>query len=90
MRVQFIKDPDNSLDYVWDWADWLGASETITTSTWIVQSGITQGAISNTTTTATTWLSGGTAGNSYTVTNRIITNQGRIADRTATVRVMEQ
>jgi hypothetical protein len=84
---EFLKDPNAILDYKFDWVSWLAAGETISTSTMTVQTGITKDSESNTTTTATVWLSGGTEGNRYTVTNRITTNQGRTDDRTILIRV---
>lgn len=78
---KFIKDPDAVLDYSIDWSDWLG-SDTISTSTWEVDSGITEDSNSNTDTVTTIWLSGGTAGKKYELTNRITTTGGRTDDRT--------
>ena len=83
------KDPNATLDYGRDWTLWL-AGDTIVTSTWIVPSGLTMTAESNTATTATVWLSGGTFGSSYTVTNRIITAQGRIDDRSLQVVIRDR
>lgn len=78
----YIKDPSELLDYVEDWDDyWLAAGETISTSTWTAASGITVSSSSNTTTTATVWLSGGTHGQEYLVTNRITTSAGRTGER---------
>ena len=76
----FCKSPDEVLDYVIDWTDWL-SSETITTSTWTVPSGITQGVDSNTDTAVTIWLSGGTLVEKYLVVNEIVTSAGRTATR---------
>jgi len=45
---------------------------------------------SKTATSATVWLSGGTAGQSYIVTNRITTAAGRTEDRSFTIRVEER
>lgn len=84
---EFLKDPNAILDYRFDWSSWLASGETISTSAMTVQSGITKDSESNTTTTATVWLSGGTEGNRYTVTNRVTTNQGRTDDRTVLIRV---
>ncbi len=75
------KDPDATLDYVWDWTAWLADAETISTVTWLVPDGIDEDSTSNTDTTATIWLSGGTLGSAYEITCRITTNQGRIDDR---------
>jgi hypothetical protein len=78
------KDPDATLDYKRNWGPWLADADddTIVTSTWIVPDGLTKDSESNDTTTATVWLSGGTAGLSYDVVNRITTAQGRTDDRT--------
>jgi hypothetical protein len=80
----YVKDPDATLDYQIDWATWLG-DDTIVTSTWIVPSGLTEEDSLSTTTTATVWLSGGTVGQVYLVTNRVTTVEGRTDDRTIRV-----
>lgn len=84
----FAKDPNAVLDYQINWAAWLG-TDTISTSAWTVPSGITQTSASNTTTTATIWLSGGTAGAQYDLVNRIVTAGGRTDDRTITISMAE-
>lgn len=97
---RYIKDPDATLDYGFDWnrkqagaADgtgYLAAGETITSSTWIVPTGITQVSASNTTTTTTIWLSGGTVGQPYLITNRIVTSALRVDDRTFRVAIADR
>lgn len=92
MAQSFLKDPNATLDYSVDWADWLDG-DSISTSAWVVDSGITVAvspAASNTADTATVWLSGGTLGESYTITNRITTAAGRIADRSIVIRAWGQ
>lgn len=89
-RLLFVKDPDAVLDFVVDWTSWLQASETISTSTFIVPAGITKNSESNTSLKATVWLSGGTNGNVYRLVNRITTNQGRTNDRTLEIRVEDE
>lgn len=84
------KDPQAKLDYAVDWTAWLGSSETISTSTWTVPSGLTKSAESNTTALAVVWLTGGTVGERYALTNHIITNQGREDDRTFTVLITQK
>lgn len=87
----FQKDPNAILDYRVDWGPWLDASgDAIATSIWIVPSGITQTLATNTSTTATIWLSGGTAGQEYVLVNRITTTGGRTDDRSITIQVMEK
>ena len=85
------KDPNEVKDYALDWgARRLAASETISSSTWIAPEGITVDSDTDTTTTTTVWLSGGTAGVHYTLTNRVVTSQGRTYDWSITVLVAEQ
>lgn len=89
--VDFIKDPDEVLDYKFDWYDWLNPlADTISTSTFFATSGISVGVTSNTTTNSTVWLSGGTSGQPYRITNRIVTAGGRTSDRSITIRVQER
>lgn len=84
---QFPKDPDEILDFVIDWTAWLG-SDTISSSNFtVVTSGITKDSQTNDTKTATVRLSGGTAGNTYQVTNRIDTAAGLRAERTIEIQV---
>lgn len=91
-----VKDPDEVLDYGWDWTDWL-AGDTISTSIWTSPAGITVGnggngapVPSNTTTTTKVWLLGGTAGLNYTLTNRITTAAGRTGDRSLVIQVRQR
>lgn len=95
MGESHSKDPNAVLDYRVDWSSWLAGGETISTSAWTVPTGITEvndagHPTSSTTTTATIWLSGGTDGTRYRVTNRITTSQGRTEDRSIYVSVMER
>lgn len=71
------KDPADIRNYAIDWSPWLTSqgSDTISTSTWS-GGGLTIAASSNTATTATAKVSGGTAGRSYTVSNTIVTATG--------------
>ena len=69
--ITYIKDPESVLDYGFDWSDWLDTDDTVSTSTWKVPTGITEDSDTNTTTTTMIWLSGGTVGSQYKITNRI-------------------
>lgn len=80
------KHPGAVLDYQFDWGNWLGA-DTIETSQWSVGTGLTKDSDDNTNSTATVWLSGGTDGTSYQVTNTITTAQGRTESKALTVNV---
>lgn len=84
------KDPNAVLDYQIDWSKWLARfSDTISASEWVVPAGITMNSETNTNTVATIWLSGGTAGQDYRLTNRITTTQGRTQDKTITIHVKD-
>jgi hypothetical protein len=76
------KDPIASLVYTMNWSQWLPAGQTITTSIWTFEtiSGDTiplvNEAASNTTTSASIEISGGSAGKIYKVYNKITTTSG--------------
>lgn len=78
------------LDFAWDWSNWLADLETIVTSSVTASPGISVDSTTNTNSKVTVWLSSGTAGRIYTVTNLISTNQGRTDERTITVRVEQR
>jgi uncharacterized phage protein (predicted DNA packaging) len=80
------KDPDEIIDYAVDWSARLGI-DTITSSAWILQPGITEDSSSNTTTTTTIWLSGGTAGITYAIVNRVETLAGRTFEEAISIRI---
>lgn len=87
----FYKDPDAVKDYDVDWgAGWLVDDDTISASTWTVPTGITKASDSHTDTRAKVWISGGTVGSSYVLTNRVTTTQGRTDDRSITIKIREQ
>lgn len=86
----FVKDPDAKLDYAVDWSVWLADGETIVTSDWVVPDGLAEDSASFDDDSATVWLTGGTAGTEYVVTNRITTGAGRIDDRSFRIRCQER
>ena len=85
-----VKDPDAVDDYPIDWSDTLPSGDTISTSNWTKTGDVTLGSESNTTTTATTFVSGGTVGAQAQITNRIVTAGGRTYDKTITLLIAEQ
>jgi hypothetical protein len=91
MPQNFEKDKDAKLDYQIDYGVWL-KDDTLFSSTWEVEEGldIAAPAPSITPTKSTIWLSGGTVGKSYRVTNHIVTLAGREDDRTIQVYVTEK
>lgn len=89
--MAFIKDPDAVLDYGFDWSDWLAAGETIVSSAWAADSSdITIDSDTFGDTSATVWLSGGTVGTEYKLTNHIVTSAGREDDRTIVIKAKER
>jgi hypothetical protein len=86
----YSMDVNAVLDFAWDWSNWLAPLETIVTSTVTASPGISVDSSTNSTSKVTVWLSGGTSGRIYTVTNLISTNQGRTDERTITIRVVQR
>lgn len=92
-----FKDPDEVLDYR---LDWLGTSskpgplydsdDTISNSLWVVPAGISKESDINDGGSTTIWLSGGTAGETYEILNRITTAGGRTMDQTIELVVMDK
>lgn len=87
-------DPTSVLDYAVDWASkgWLADGETITNSTWAVPAGITQTvpAPSIAAGKTTIWMTGGTVGETYRITNHITTSAGRQDKRSINIQVEDR
>ena len=80
------KDTDEVLDYHINWTARLTAeSDSISTSEWELDEGITKDSDAETSYTTTIWISGGTTGETYSITNRITTAVGRTYDYTGTI-----
>lgn len=92
MAQSFIKDPDAVLDYKWDWSSWLESAETISSTTVTADSGLTvdSSSITDSSTSVTAWLSGGTTNRTYDVVCHIVTSVDREDDRTIIIRCKEQ
>ena len=88
MKV-FTKDPSDILDYTRKALKFLG-DDSISTSTWILDSGITKDSDSNDSNSATIFISGGKAGTTYTVTNRIVTAAGLSKDLSFLLKVEDK
>ena len=88
----FVKDPDAVLDYKIDWLAWLAFGETISSKTVTATTGLTvdSSTITDSSTSVTIWLSGGTAGASYTVTCQIVTSASRTDERSITIQCRER
>jgi hypothetical protein len=84
------KDPDSILDYSVDWTDWAQPGETITTTTFTVESGGANLTLANPgslTNIATVTISGGDVGNIYVIKNTIVTNNDNTDVRRFRVKV---
>jgi hypothetical protein len=100
-----VKDPDAVLDYKVAWSDWLDG-DALASVSWDVPTGITSvtesintggtttidGVVYAASTVATIWLSGGTAGSSYTIRCRATSNSSpaRVDDRSFRVLVTDR
>lgn len=69
------KDKDEARTYSIDWSPQLIGGETIASASWTVQSGLTNAATSNTTTSTSIRLTGGTVGLTYKVECQITGSQ---------------
>jgi len=99
---KYTKDPADVLDYILNYASEDGTNDgsdsddgflqgdTISTSTWSIETGLTEDSESETTKTATVWLSGGTDGDTYKATNTIVTAGGRTKVMAITIKVRAQ
>lgn len=87
MGRTFVKDPDAVKDYGIDWSQWLRFGESITASQWIIPDGLTSFDEAFSESGTLVWVSGGTAGRTYPLTNRITTSEGRTDDRTIFLRI---
>jgi hypothetical protein len=85
------KDLGEKKDYSLDWTQYL-AGDTIASSTWVVPTGIVQATPnpSNTTTSTTIWLSGGTVGKTYELQNTVTTVGGRTLVQSVDIPVVQK
>ena len=86
---RFVKDPDSTLDYDFDWSAWLDVDETIVSHEIITDDSVTVDESSEDAGTVTVWLSGPQKG-TRRVTCRITTSQGRVDDRSITLHVTDR
>jgi hypothetical protein len=92
MPSSFVKDPDATLDYKFDWSNWLTGSEIISSFALDVPSGLTLDSSSNDNTSVTAWISGGTVNTKYAVGCEITTNSSpaRVDERSITIKVRQR
>ena len=86
-----LHDPDEILDYTFDWSSILVTGETVSTSVWAVSSNVTAGTSSNTADSTTQWITSVLASsNALTMKNTITTSDSRTHQRTMIVSVEEK
>lgn len=97
MTEQYLKDPKATLDYVIDWSgSYLLSDEQITASSWfILPQGMPDDLVVDSillpaSGVTTVFVTGGSAGKVYQLTNRITTDQGRTDERSLTIRIEEK
>jgi hypothetical protein len=87
----FIKDPNATLDYGFDWSRWLDTGEVISDFVITNGSGITN--VYDTSTVSGSvivWLSGGTVGTRYPIACMITTSASRIDERTIKIDIRDR
>lgn len=92
MRV-FVKTLDEALDYGFNWSKWLAkVNDTIQSSTWTVDAGLSVAQQSNDDTTTKLWPqeNTGTEGTRYACKNKITTAGGRKATRTFYIEIVAE
>ncbi len=85
------KDPQSDLDYLIDWTAWL-STDTISSSSWRTSAGsgmILHSDAIITSNKATVWARGGRLG-THSLTNRIVTANGREEEQTITITVKDR
>ena len=87
-EIIFQKAPQDIVDFSESWSNWLIGSDTIVSTAWAADPGITIVSSSFTATTTTVVISGGTAGQIYALRGAIATGSGRIELRSALVYVL--
>lgn len=89
-KATIIKDPDENLDYSFNWADYLSPTSDTIESVVFAAVGATLGTASNTTTLATAFVSGGVSGSTATLSCAITTAQARVAQRSVYLKIKER
>lgn len=90
----FAKDPSSNVDFSIDWSEWLAAGETVSSAVWSVDpSEPGQPMLSsdqNSGTVTSVFAAGGTLGHRYRLTCSATSSEGRFADRSLILKIMEQ
>lgn len=84
---EFTHGAGSTLDYGFNWSEWLQSGETITVSVWAPATDLifTNAAVTGTGTITSVFVAGGEAGKTYKLYNTVTTSAGRIDSRTLTL-----
>lgn len=83
------KDPDDVIDYEFNWGPWLRDDEVISAE-FLLPDGLTEVSSSFSSTRCQILVGGGIRGRVYRITNRVTTVGGRTKDQTIRIRVVER
>jgi hypothetical protein len=89
-KPTIVKDPAEVLDYTFDWSAYLADITDTIASVVFDPVGVVVDSFSNTTTSATAWVSGGTNGTTAYVTCAITTAEGRTAVRSIYLKIKDR
>lgn len=84
----FEKSPTSTLDYTLDWSQYLQDGQTITASSWSADSGVTVENDIKTSNSTTVFVSGGSTGDQYFVSNTITTNDDLVVTRSFILKIV--
>ena len=89
--MEFLIDPDDELQYTFDWTDWLSTGAAIDSYTIIASDGVTVIDDAGTGTQVSVYVGGVAAGARETITCRVVTDETipQQADRTIKLRGVE-
>jgi hypothetical protein len=91
LKPWIYKDPDATLDYTWDWTEFLAdIVDSIAAYEMLVDESLTVVSSSRIGAVVTAFISGGTLDAKPTATCRITTTGGRIEDRSIYFRMVER
>lgn len=83
------QDASAKLDWGIDWSEWMDDGDSISVSDWTASSDdLTLSSDSVSGDTTIVWVEGGSAGNWYTLTNSIVTSEGREDERTIRLQIV--
>lgn len=87
----YKKDPNATLDYQFDWTEYLAPiSDVISSVVWTLSAGLTQVSQSFTATNAIIFVSGGVLDDIETIACKITTTGGRIDERTIQLNIINR